>query len=150
MIKHGQHGTRPYHSWQGMKGRCNNPKNNKYKDYGARGIKVCDRWFDSFENFVSDMGPPPSDKHSVDRINTNGNYEPSNCRWATSKEQAANRRKGAYPSNRKGLRVTCFGVTKSIKEWLNESPVGKTAIRARLELGWSHEDAIFKPRAFPK
>ncbi|MBB6446459.1 hypothetical protein [Bacillus benzoevorans] len=75
-----------------MKGRCNNPNDKKYKDYGARGIKVCDRWENSFENFLKDIGKRPSLKYSLDRIDVNGNYEPSNCRWADSVQQARNKR----------------------------------------------------------
>ena len=143
---HGQHGTLAYHSWQGMKGRCYNPNNNRYQYYGARGITVCARWFDSYLNFLEDMGNPPTDKHSIDRIDTNGNYEPSNCRWATSKEQANNRRKSRkHKIHKDALTLTCNGVTKTVAEWLKESSVGKNAIRERLKRGWSHEDTIFKP-----
>ena len=75
-----------------MKSRCDNPKNRKYRDYGARGIRVCARWLTSFDRFFADMGPKPSSKHSIDRINNEGNYEPGNCRWATPKEQSRNKR----------------------------------------------------------
>jgi len=89
---HGLTGTVEYSAWNSAKVRCYNPNNIKYPDYGGRGIKMCKRWLMGFEYFLSDMGKRPSRRYSLDRINVNGNYEPSNCRWATRKQQAQNKR----------------------------------------------------------
>jgi len=84
--------AREYIAWCHIKSRCNNPNTERYPSYGGRGIKVCDRWLNSYENFLADMGRKPSAKHSIDRINVDGNYEPANCRWATDHEQRMNKR----------------------------------------------------------
>lgn len=88
--KHGQIGSKTYLSWKAMKHRCNNPNAINYKYYGDRGIKVCKRWINSFENFYADMGKRPKGK-TIDRINNDGNYTPSNCKWSTQKQQVYNR-----------------------------------------------------------
>ena len=89
---HGYSSHPLYGIWVGIIHRCENPNMPNFKKYGALGIKVCDRW-KSFEHFVSDIGPRPSANHSIDRVNPHGNYEPSNCRWATSREQALNKKR---------------------------------------------------------
>lgn len=90
--RHGMSHVPEYCVWSGMKQRCTNPNADHFADYGGRGIKVCIRWLESFENFYADMGARPSAHHSIDRKNVNGDYEPSNCRWATTKEQRINQR----------------------------------------------------------
>src|ERR1700693_405621 len=88
--KHGLTGTPEYQAWTKMKLRCYDPNNPRYANYGARGIAVCDRWRESFENCFADMGKKPSPKHSIDRINVHGDYVKENCRWATATQQMRN------------------------------------------------------------
>ena len=83
--------TREYETWVSMRDRCRNPNNKRYENYGGRGIRICKRW-DDFANFLADMGERPSPQHSLDRINNDGSYRPSNCRWATRSQQRRNRR----------------------------------------------------------
>lgn len=94
---HGDLGSKEYSTWGNIKARCHNKNSPNYYRYGGRGITVCDRWLQSYKNFLEDMGRAPSPQHTIDRINNDGNYEPSNCKWATQKEQASHRgRWGQY------------------------------------------------------
>lgn len=131
---------RAYESWSGMKQRCFNPKKERYPLYGGRGITVCERWL-KFDNFFEDMGPCPVG-HSLDRIDSDGNYEPNNCRWATKEVQRNNRRDS--------LLLTARGKTMSVAQWAREVGISYWTIYTRLECGWNHEDAIFLKEAPPR
>lgn len=106
---HGMSKSKEHKAWRHIKERCLNQNSKNYNIYGGRGISMCDRWKDSFENFYADMGACPSPKHSIDRINVNGDYCPENCRWATHTEQMRNRRNSVYIEYR--------GEKKTIPEW---------------------------------
>lgn len=102
-----------YNSWHKMKQRCLNPNDKRYHDYGGRGIKICEHWMD-FDNFLEDMGKKPSPKHTIDRIDVNGDYEPSNCRWSDDFEQQANTR--TPKNNKTGVKGVSFD--KSRRKYL--------------------------------
>lgn len=136
--KHGMRGSPTYKSWQHMKDRCLNPKCKKYKDYGGRGIKVCDDWM-SFESFFRDMGLRP-DGTTIDRIDTNGDYGPGNCRWATQKTQNNNRRRHTI--------IKYSGVQMNISQWADGLGIPRTTLINRIHrLGWDHGRALGNPSA---
>lgn len=137
LTKHGRTETPEWKSWMHMKSRCFTPSDAKYPDYGARGITVCDRWRDSFENFLADMGPKPSRKHTIDRIDNDGNYEPGNCRWATNREQCNNRRSNVILEFR--------GERMNATQWAQRLGVDPNRITARIRLGWTAERALTQP-----
>lgn len=107
--KHGLSKTKEYRVWADMLSRCRDSKSKNYPSYGGRGISVCSQWLGSFETFIRDMGERPSSKHSLDRIDNNGDYEPSNCRWVTREVQDNNRRSNIF--------FTYNGETKTLTQW---------------------------------
>jgi hypothetical protein len=130
-ITHGMSNTRIFKIWIGMLDRC---KNDRSGNYGKRGIKVCDRWKE-FIKFYNDMGEPPDDNYSIDRINVDGNYEPGNCRWADRKTQGRNKRNSTL--------LTYNGETKTLAEWSEIKSIKPATLCYRLyNLGWSAEKAL--------
>lgn len=127
-----------YRVWRGMIKRCTFPLALRWDYYGGRGVKVCDRWLASFADFLADVGPRPSDKHSLDRFPNNvGNYEPGNVRWATQKQQMNNRRDNVL--------VTVDGATRTVTEWHKLTKVPVATIHKRLQRGWDPEKAVKRP-----
>ncbi len=131
--RHGMKHTTEYQTWRAMHQRCSNQNDVRYSCYGGRGIKVCERWR-KFENFYADMGPRPSRKLSLERDNNDGDYEPSNCRWATPKHQARNRR-----SNRI---VTVKGKAMTLAEAVERAGASYGTVAARLNRGWDIDRAL--------
>jgi hypothetical protein len=123
-----------YIPYLAMKVRCSNPKADAYPWYGGRGIRVCAEWERSFDAFYRDVGPRPSSKHSLDRIDSNGHYEPGNVRWATKAEQARN--------TSANVRVEFRGETLTLVEWAERSGVPYHTLKQRIALGWPMERAL--------
>jgi len=137
-VKHGMSHTPAHNRWMGMVQRCTDPHHHAYKDYGGRGIKVCERWL-TFENFYADMGDPPQPGMSLDRYPDNdGNYEPGNVRWATKKEQANNRRSSKL--------LTYNGETRTQAEWEDVHGLRRGQLWERLDRGWELGRALTTPR----
>ncbi|MFB6873719.1 hypothetical protein [Streptomyces sp. NPDC056323] len=133
---HGQSSSRLYKIWRGMVRRTSDPNNPDYARYGGRGISVCEDWRKSFEAFARDMGKRPEGM-TLDRIDNDGNYEPSNCRWSTATEQARNKR-----SNRL---LTYAGQTLPISVWAEHTGIRGHTISSRIRCGWSVERALTVP-----
>lgn len=126
-----------YYIWSGIKNRCYNINHDYYKYYGGRGIKMCDDWINSFECFYAYIGESPSIKHTIDRINNNGDYESGNIRWATRKEQA---------NNRTNTRIFNYnGGTKTISQLAEIAGICYSTIKNRLNRGWTPERAVTQP-----
>ncbi len=138
-IKHGSAGngrrTTEYHSWMSMKSRCLRPTHNRYHRYGGRGIKICDRWLESFANFLSDMGEKP-EGHSLGRIDNDGPYSPENCRWETFERQMRNTAVSRM--------FTLNGVTKNINDWSQDLGIPLETLRWRRKQGWPVERILSK------
>lgn len=134
---HGMTSSSAYGTWRSMMERCYAPDYSNYENYGGRGIQVCDRWHDP-RSFLEDMGEPPSDAHTLDRIDVNGHYEPQNCRWATPKQQARNRRNNRL--------LTWRGKTQCVAAWAEELGIPYEALRMRLARPTSTiEKALSRP-----
>lgn len=132
-VIHGKTNTSTFIIWCGMKKRCLNKNDRNYKNYGGRGITMCERWLE-FQNFLEDMGERPDGK-SLDRIDNNGNYCKENCKWSTRKEQNNNSRHNTY--------FTKDGETLSLKEWSDKLNIPYSRIIYRIMNGWTYEQAIF-------
>lgn len=133
-VKHGMSESSEYDTWSRMKSRCTSTQNERYGYYGGRGIKVCDRWLESFENFFEDLGKRPEGM-TLDRIDNNGNYEPGNVRWATIRQQNNNTRANVV--------ITYEGVSKTIGEWADYLGIKYNALWLRLyRRGWSVDRAF--------
>lgn len=133
----GTNRTVEYDTWAHMIRRCHTPTTAFFENYGGRGITVCDRWRYSYENFLADMGRRPSAKHSLDRIDNDGNYEPSNCRWTTSTVQLNNTRRNHV--------VEFQGKTQTLTQWERELDLPRNMLQSRLKSGWPIEQAFTLP-----
>jgi hypothetical protein len=136
MKKTGNSKSRTYRIWKAMKSRCKNPNVENYKNYGGRGVTVCNRWALSFEDFLSDMGHAPEGM-SIDRKNGFGNYERENCKWSTRKEQANNKRDNTFIEH-DGLRLT-------VAQWSDRTGISQGAILFRIKSKWGINDILNTP-----
>ena len=142
---HGKRKTRLYRIWANMKTRCINPNDPHFERYGGRGITICDEWKNDFKAFYDwSMSHGYADNLTIDRIDNNGNYCPSNCRWVTVKVQNQNRRK------RNVISITYNGETKSATEWARELNLGHDTIRQRYHKGWTPEQCLFGKKGVVK
>jgi len=136
---HGDTHSPTYNIWAGIKSRCFLKTSPSWRKYGMRGITMCERWVNSYQNFLEDMGERPSSGHSIDRIDNNGNYEPSNCRWATAKDQANNRRSNTW--------ITLDGVTLTIAQWSERLGLHQVTMCRRIARGLDAKNILRQGRA---
>lgn len=127
-----------FNTWRGMNSRCSNPNQKAYKNYGGRGIFVCDKWKKSFKNFLEDMGEKPHNNYTLDRIDNDGPYSPENCKWSTRKDQCNNRRID--------VKLTAYGVTQNIPDWAKTLEVTTGRLWSRFYKDWSTHDILFLPK----
>lgn len=139
-ITHGWNRTPEHNAWVGIKGRCYYPSSPSYKRYGARGIKMCQRWRDSFAAFLTDVGPRPGSDYSIDRVDNDGHYEPGNVRWATIHQQQRNRSSCRM--------ISCFGKELTLVEWSEKTGLGQATISGRLARGMSTEEALTRESVY--
>lgn len=138
--KYREANPREYIVWEAMRRRCYNPNSDKYKYYGGKGVKICDRWLQSFDNFFGDMGARPTATHSIDRIDVNGDYAPENCRWATKQEQMNNRTDNHF--------IDCAGVKMTIADAARRYNIKYANLEAILRKGISIEKYVNKNIAY--
>ena len=139
-LTHNLSNTSEHRSWMSMRQRCLNPNEPRYKSYGGRGIKICDRWIESFENFLEDLGFKPTLKHTLERKDVNGDYTPENCCWATNKEQSRNRQDTIY--------FEISGEKKSLIEWCEIYNVSYDRVRSRVKRGIDIKLALTLPKNY--
>lgn len=137
-LRHGMAYSAEWRIWSKMKDRCANPRNNRYQYYGARGINVCRRWLECFENFLADMGPRPSSDHTIERSDVRRGYEPGNCVWIHKDRQAANTTKTQH--------ITVNGVTKALPDWCKSTGLKSSTVHMRIsKYGWDPVLAVTTP-----
>lgn len=135
--RHGKTRTPEYRTWKLMRRRCHNPNDESYNNYGGRGIKVCDRWRNSFLAFYEDMGVRPKNKYTIERINNNGDYEPGNCIWLPQEIQGSNKRNNIF--------IEYEGEIRTMSEWSRVTGIPYGTLRERRQRGWTTERNFTTP-----
>lgn len=136
MTRHGDIESQEYCSWKSLRHRCLNPNDASFRNYGGRGITVCERWH-SYENFLADMGRKPTPEHTIERVDNNRGYEPGNCVWATDGQQARNRRFNHW--------ITVNGDARVLTDWARMIGIDPSTLGKRIARGWPEEEAVKVP-----